>query len=103
MSADYVNDLLAEIDATLQRIDNGSYGLCKTCHDPIEPDPLARNPLLRFCLDHLTEKELGAHEEDLGLATQIQTNLLPAKDITTRDWQTHYRYEPVGAGGRRLL
>jgi phosphoserine phosphatase RsbU/P len=99
VSADYVNDLLTEIDATLQKIDNGSYGLCETCHDPIEPDRLSRNPLLRFCLDHLTEKELRAHEEDLRLATQIQTNLLPAKEITTRDWQTHYRYEPVGVVG----
>jgi len=96
VSADYVNDLLAEIDATLQKIDNGSYGLCETCHDSIEPDRLACNPLVRFCLDHLTGEELRAHEKDLELATQIQARLLPARDITTRDWETHYRYEPAG-------
>lgn len=99
VSAEYVNDLLAEIDATLQKIDNGSYGLCETCHDPIEADRLACNPLVRFCLDHLTEEELRAHEQDLELATQIQARLLPARDIITKDWETHYRYEPAGVVG----
>jgi sigma-B regulation protein RsbU (phosphoserine phosphatase) len=99
LSADYVNDLIAEIDATLQKIDNGSYGLCETCRDPIEADRLERNPLVRFCLDHLTGEELRAHEQDLELATQIQAKLLPARDISTRDWETHYRYEPAGVVG----
>ena len=85
VSADYVNELLAEIDAALQRIDNGSYGLCETCHDPIEPERLDRNPLEQFCLDHLTTKELRAHEQDLELATQIQARLLPAKNLRTGD------------------
>jgi phosphoserine phosphatase RsbU/P len=99
LPADYVNDLIAEIDATLQKIDNGSYGLCETCRDPIEADRLERNPLVRFCLDHLTEEELRAHEQDLELATQIQAKLLPARDISIRDWETHYRYEPAGVVG----
>src|SRR5438874_8939681 len=99
VSAEYVHDLLAEIDAALQRIDNGSYGLCETCRDPIEPDQLDRNPMVRFCLDHLTEKEMRAHEQDLELATQIQARLLPAKEITAGSWQTHYRYEPAGVVG----
>ena len=99
VSAEYVNDLLAEIDTALRRIDSGSYGLCETCHDPIEVDRLERNPLERFCLDHLTADELRAHEQDLELATQIQSSLLPARDISTRDWKTHYRYEPAGVVG----
>jgi sigma-B regulation protein RsbU (phosphoserine phosphatase) len=99
VSADYVNDLLAEIDEALRRIDNGSYGLCETCHDPIEADRIGRNPLERFCLDHLTEKELRAHEQDLELATQIQAKLLPPRDMTTGNWETHYRYEPAGVVG----
>jgi sigma-B regulation protein RsbU (phosphoserine phosphatase) len=99
LSADYVNSLLAEVDAALQRIDDGSYGLCETCHDPIEPDRLQRNPLARFCLDHLTIEELHAHEQDLELATQIQANLLPAKNLISGNWETHYRYEPAGVVG----
>ncbi len=34
--AAYFSELIAEIDAALGRIDNGSYGLCETCRDPIE-------------------------------------------------------------------
>jgi phosphoserine phosphatase RsbU/P len=96
VSAEYVNDLLAEVDAALERIDNGAYGLCEKCHDTIEQDRLASNPLVRFCLDHLSGEELRAHEKDLELANQIQVKLLPARDIATREWETHYRYEPAG-------
>jgi sigma-B regulation protein RsbU (phosphoserine phosphatase) len=99
LSADYVDYLLGEIDAALEKIDGGSYGLCETCHDPIEPDRLNSNPLVRFCLDHLTSEEIKAHERDLELATQIQTNLLPPRQITTRHWEAHYRYEPAGVVG----
>jgi len=95
-TASYVNELLAEVDATLQRIENGTFGLCETCHDTIEAERLECNPLTRFCLDHLTGAQLRAHEEDMELATKIQTRLLPAKDIVTRGWETHYRYRPAG-------
>lgn len=99
ISAEYVNDLLAEIDAALQRIDNGSYGLCDVCHDTIEADRLQQDPLVRFCLDHLNQEQRRAHEQDLELATEIQSHLLPARDITTRSWGTHYRYQPAGIVG----
>jgi sigma-B regulation protein RsbU (phosphoserine phosphatase) len=99
VSADYVNDLIAEIDATLQKIDNGTFGLCETCHEPIEAARLERNPLMRFCLDHLTAAEIRTHEQDLELARQIQARLLPARDVAVRDWETHYRYEPAGVVG----
>jgi sigma-B regulation protein RsbU (phosphoserine phosphatase) len=94
-----LNYLIAEIDAALQRIDNGSYGLCETCHDSIEADRLERNPLIRFCLDHLSEGELRAHQQDLELAMQIQAKLLPPRGIALEKWDTHYRYEPAGAVG----
>lgn len=99
VSADYVQDLLAEVDAALQKIEGGAYGLCETCGDPIEKDRLERNPLERFCLDHLTVAERKAHEQDLVLATQIQTLLLPPRDITIAGWETHLRYEPAGVVG----
>jgi sigma-B regulation protein RsbU (phosphoserine phosphatase) len=97
--AAYFNELIAEIDAALGRIDNGSYGLCETCHDPIEADRLVQNPLARFCLDHLSQAELHAHQQDIDLAAQIQLKLLPVHDITLENWDTHYRYQPVGAVG----
>lgn len=99
VSAVYLNGLIAEIDAALERIGNGSYGLCETCHDSIEADRLEQNPLLRYCLDHLSPAEFQALQQDLDLATQIQSTLLPPRKIALENWDAHYRYEPVGAVG----
>jgi len=96
---DYFTSLIAEIDAALTRIDTGQFGVCESCHDSIEADRLAHNPLVRFCLDHLSQAELRAHQQDLDLATQIQSKLLPPRDIALEHWQTQYRYQPVGAVG----
>ena len=97
--AEYLNELLAEIDAALGRIDDGSYGICESCHDTIEADRLARDPLVRFCLDHLNAAQRRAHEQDLELATQIQCRLLPPRDSAAGNWLTHYRYQPAGIVG----
>ena len=99
ISAEYVDDLLAEIDAALERINDGSFGNCEVCHLPVEADRLQQNPLERFCLDHLNEAQRRAHERDLELATQIQSQLLPPGDITSRSWSAHYRYQPAGVLG----
>lgn len=99
VSAAYFDDLLSEIDSALQRIDSGSFGLCDTCHDAIEPDRLEHNPFVRFCLDHLSQEELQAHQQDLDLATQIQSRLLPPMNIALGNWDTQFRYQPVGAVG----
>lgn len=99
ISDDYLNELLAEVDAALEKIEVGRYGLCETCNDPIENDRLELNPLCRFCLDHLNETERAHHQRDLDLATQIQFQLLPPRSLTLGQWETQYRYEPVGAVG----
>lgn len=99
VSAAYLSELIGEIDAALGRIENGSYGLCETCHDTIERDRLECDPLVRFCLDHLSQAEMQAHQQDLELATQIQSKLLPASDIALENWDMQYRYQPVGAVG----
>ncbi len=99
VSPAYLNGLIAEIDDALGRIDAGTYGLCETCHDTIESDRLEQNPLIRFCLDHLSQSELRAHQQDLDLATQIQSRLLPPTDIALEHWDAQYRYRPLGAVG----
>ena len=42
---------LAEIDAALRRIDDGSYGVCEVCGKPIAPQRLAAIPWARRCID----------------------------------------------------
>jgi phosphoserine phosphatase RsbU/P len=91
-----LGELLAQVDAALSRFDAGTYGLCETCHDPIEPDRLRVDPLIRFCLDHLDLAEQRSLERDLQLASQVQQALLPKRDIATSHWDIHYRYDAMG-------
>jgi sigma-B regulation protein RsbU (phosphoserine phosphatase) len=88
--------LLDEVDAALARIDAGTYGLCEVCHDTIEEDRLMADPLVRFCLDHLSQAEQHALEQDLQVAARIQRGLLPARSLRASGWEIHYRYEPAG-------
>jgi sigma-B regulation protein RsbU (phosphoserine phosphatase) len=91
--------LLAEVDAALARMDDGSYGLCEVCHDPIEAERLLADPLVRFCLGDLTAQQQEALAEDLELAVQIQRGLLPPPDLDAGAWKVAYHYEPVGFVG----
>ncbi len=89
-------DLLQEVDAALARMDNGTYGLCKTCHDPIETDRLMADPLVEFCLAHLTPTQQSALQHDLELAARIQSGLLPKNEFHSNGWQAVYHYEAAG-------
>jgi phosphoserine phosphatase RsbU/P len=88
--------LLREIDAALDRMKNGSFGICETCKDAIEEDRLMSNPLIRYCLDHLTPDQRTALENDLALASRIQRSLLPNNHIVSDSWELYHYYEPVG-------
>ncbi len=91
-----LRSLLREVDAALERIEGGTFGLCSVCHDTIEADRLAADPLLRNCLDHLTPAEQRALEQDLDLSGRVQADLLPRRELAHGDWQVAYHYEPVG-------
>ncbi len=89
--------LLQEVDAALERMNQGTYGLCERCHDSIETDRLLADPLLTTCLDHLTPEQQRSLEEDLDLAAKIQRKLLPPQSFNSRLWEIYYHYEPAGA------
>jgi RNA polymerase-binding protein DksA len=42
---------LSEIDAALQRIEDGTYGICENCGKPIGAERLAAIPWTRLCID----------------------------------------------------
>ena len=79
--------LLDEVDAALARISTGTFGICETCHEPIERERLTADPLLRFCVDHLSEIERRALEEDIELASRIQRKFLPDQRARTAQWE----------------
>src|SRR5437660_6147728 len=88
--------LLREVDSALDRMTEGTYGLCLECHDSVERDRLLADPLVRYCLDHLTEPQRAALQRDLDLASQVQRNLLPQPNLRTGNWETSYHYAPIG-------
>jgi phosphoserine phosphatase RsbU/P len=88
--------LLHEVDSALERMVKGNYGLCEECHAPVEEDRLLADPLVRYCLDHLTQPQRAALQRDLDLASQVQRNLLPQPNLRTGNWETSYHYAPIG-------
>jgi sigma-B regulation protein RsbU (phosphoserine phosphatase) len=91
-----ISSLLRDVDAALERLDQGTYGLCNACHEPIETERLLADPLVQFCLDDLTTEERRALESDLALAARIQQALLPPRDFSPVGWQIRYHYAPAG-------
>lgn len=88
--------LLDEVDEALARIEDGSFGICESCHESIESDRLICDPLVRFCLDHLNSRERDALQADLELAARVQRGLLPRPNLEWRGWHVCYHYEPAG-------
>ncbi|HMI52273.1 MAG TPA: SpoIIE family protein phosphatase [Candidatus Saccharimonadales bacterium] len=94
-----ISSLLAQVDAALARLDGGTFGLCKTCHEPVERERLVADPLVEFCLDDLKPEERRALESDLALAASIQSALLPAKNFAPQGWRVAYHFAPVSLVG----
>jgi phosphoserine phosphatase RsbU/P len=84
-----LDSLLREVDSALDRIAEGTYGLCLECHESVERERLLADPLVRYCLDHLTKSERVALQRDLDLASRVQRNLLPQNGLS--------------AGGKRAI
>jgi phosphoserine phosphatase RsbU/P len=89
--------LLREVDSALDRMAKGTYGLCLECHESVERDRLLADPLVQYCLDHLTPPQRAALQRDLDLASQVQRNLLPKKGLCVDGWETSYHFAPLGA------
>ena len=48
---------LRDVDAALQRIEEGEYGHCLNCDEPINPKRLAVDPKASFCIECANEDE----------------------------------------------
>jgi len=46
-----LREQLDEVDAALERLDKGTYGLCLRCGGPIGDDRLAAMPATRYCIN----------------------------------------------------
>jgi sigma-B regulation protein RsbU (phosphoserine phosphatase) len=91
-----IEALLSEVDSALDKFDAGTYGICETCHDTVERDRLLADPLICYCLDHLSDRERAALQRDLDMASALQRGLLPPPDLKAAGWETSYHYAPIG-------
>lgn len=48
----HFRDQLAEVEAAMVRLDDGSYGRCEICQTEITAPRLEAMPATRFCIDH---------------------------------------------------
>jgi RNA polymerase-binding transcription factor DksA len=49
---DQLNAQLAEVARALDKVDDGTYGLCERCGEPISEARLEAMPATRFCINH---------------------------------------------------
>ncbi|HRK01809.1 MAG TPA: TraR/DksA C4-type zinc finger protein [Oligoflexia bacterium] len=54
--------LLSKIDQALEKIEEGTFGICETCEEPIEIRRLEARPVSNLCLSC---KELEEHKEKI--------------------------------------
>lgn len=50
-------EMVKEIDEALQRIENGTYGICEATHKPITKARLHAKPWARYCLEYKQSQE----------------------------------------------
>jgi sigma-B regulation protein RsbU (phosphoserine phosphatase) len=89
-------ELLGEVDTAIQRMDEGTFGVCTVCEGTVERQRIIADPLVKVCLDCLSLDDRRALERDLELAASVQRGLLPEKDVRFGEWHIHYEYIPAG-------
>ncbi len=74
-----VDTELKVIDTSLEKMDEGMYGICEICHEAVDAELLQMDFTATVCLGHYTEEELRQLENELELSQIVQRALLPQK------------------------
>jgi len=74
-----VEDHLHVIDESLEKIKEGTFGVCRICHEAVESQLLQMDYTSAVCLGHFSDAELRQLESELELSQVIQRGLLPKK------------------------
>jgi sigma-B regulation protein RsbU (phosphoserine phosphatase) len=72
-----VEDHLQVIDESLQKIEDGTFGICEICHEAVDDELLTMDYTATVCLGHYSEEELRQLESELELSQVVQRALLP--------------------------
>ncbi len=79
VDASAVDTELSIIDTSLEKMDEGVYGICEICHEAVDTELLQMDFTATVCLGHYTEDELRQLESELELSQIVQRALLPQK------------------------
>jgi len=70
---------LEVIDSSLEKMEEGTYGICEICHEAVDSELLQMDFTATVCLGHYTEEELRQLESELELSQVVQRALLPTE------------------------
>jgi sigma-B regulation protein RsbU (phosphoserine phosphatase) len=65
------------IDTSLEKIKEGTFGICEVCHEAVDGELLQMDYTSAVCLGHFSDEELRQLESELELSQVIQRGLLP--------------------------
>lgn len=72
-----IEEHLHVIDESLEKIKEGTLGICTICHEAVETQLLQMDYTSAVCLGHFTDTELRQLEAELELSQVVQRGLLP--------------------------
>ena len=72
-----VEEHLNVINESLEKIEEGTFGICEICNEPVDDELLKMDYTATVCLGHYTEEELRQLENELELSQVVQRALLP--------------------------
>jgi len=67
------------IDTSIEKLKDGSLGICTVCHQAVDPNLLLMDYTACVCLDHYSEAERRQLESELELSQVVQRALLPQR------------------------
>ncbi|WP_457639993.1 TraR/DksA family transcriptional regulator [Persephonella sp.] len=70
-------EILREIDKALERMKEGTYGLCEVCGKPIEEKRLKALPWTTLCIQHAAEAEKTRDLIDHRYTVYLRESLIP--------------------------
>jgi sigma-B regulation protein RsbU (phosphoserine phosphatase) len=74
---DAVRAHLEVLDTAVDKVEDGSFGICKVCHDHVEAELLEMDYTADVCLGDLSPDEARSLESELALAQSVQRSLMP--------------------------
>src|SRR5512143_2180092 len=72
-----VEDHLHVIDQSLEKLEEGTLGICEICHEAVDDELLTMDYTATVCLGHYSEQELRQLESELEMSQVVQRALLP--------------------------